>query len=72
MIHIDDDEFLGFSPTAKFGGVKAQNLYDLVSQLTKADPKTNAVSFYPLCITDCVSFENNKDNTSIARHILPR
>ena len=56
MIHIDDDEFLAFSPTAKFGpgtGVKVQSLYELVSQIAKKDPLTNAVSFFPLCVTDC-------------------
>jgi hypothetical protein len=61
MIHIDDDEFLAFNPTAKFGGVKVQNLYELVSQITKKDPLTNAVSFYPLCVTDCGSFD--KENS---------
>ena len=71
MIHIDDDEFLAFSPTAKFGGVKVDNLYELVSQISKKDPRTNAVSFYPLCVTDCRMYDNAV-NTSRKQPILPR
>jgi hypothetical protein len=81
MIHIDDDEFLAFSPTAKFGiggggGVKVQSLYELVSQISKKDPLTNAVSFYPLCVTDCSQDGDSDDrsmrNLSSHRTVLPR
>lgn len=75
MIHIDDDEFLGFSPNAKFGGVKVQNLHELVSQVTKKDPLTNAVSFFPLCVTDCSSVASGEmsGSSNMTRStVLPR
>ena len=76
MIHIDDDEFLAFSPTAKFGGVKVHSLYELVNQVTKKDPLTSAVSFFPLCVTDCTGYDGavqaNMSSSMRRSAVLPR